>query len=93
MEKDLQGAVDEIKKKLDMILTEIGGAEDPQYRNPDRKSIRVRLHDLEQGKYAASAVWVALGMIFGRVGKLIVIGGIIIGTSITILTFLGVGGR
>ena len=87
--------IDELDKKMKDVLVEIGGAPDSEYRDAERKSIRYRLHQLENVKYAAGAAGAALGLLFGRVMRWAILIGVLVGaiaSIVTMLRLLGVGG-
>lgn len=88
----LKGKVNTIDIHVSDMLLEIGGAEDSRYRDPQRRSLRKRLHDLEQTTNAAHAVGAALGLLFGRITRWAMLIGIIVAAVGTLLRLFGVGG-
>lgn len=74
------------------VLMELGDVPDADYRDPDRRSIRRRLHDLEEMKHAASAAGAALGLLFGRAAKFTLIACSVVAAVASALRLFGVGG-
>jgi hypothetical protein len=72
------------------VMYEIGDVPDHRYRDPNRVSLRSRLHSLEQNRDAAAAAGAALGLLFGRVTRWAMLIGILIAAITGMLRLFGV---
>lgn len=82
----------EINGTITDVVIEVGGIPGSLGRDPKRPSLRARVHELEQAKYAATAVNAALGMLFGRTAKVALIAFAGLGALFSGLRLLGIGG-
>lgn len=82
----------DLRDQMRDVLMELGGVPDSEFRDPERPPIRKRLHKLEQNLHAAQAAGAALGMLFGRTSKFVLVGAALVAAVASTLRLFGVGG-
>lgn len=82
-----------VDERVKDVIVELGGVPDEIGRDPDRESVRERLHALEQTRYAAAAASAALASLFGRTARIVLVVGAAGGFIFTLLQFFGIGGK
>lgn len=59
-QKEVLRRLEEMKKNIRDVVTEIGGVPDSEFREPDRRTIRWRIHMLETDRTTAQAAQAAV---------------------------------
>ena len=83
--------VDQINGSVTAIMVEIGGVPDPEFRDPDRKSIRKRLHALENDRAVEKAIRNSYDRAWSRWQKIALFAIALAGFVVALLGLLGVG--
>ena len=83
--------VDQINGSVSAIMREIGGVPDPEFREPDRKTIRARIHELENDRAVEKAIRNSYDRAWSRWQKIALFAIAVAGSVMALLGLLGVG--
>ena len=88
---DLVRMVDQLNGSVSAIMLEMGGVPDPRFREPDRKSIRHRVHALENDRAVEKAIRNSYDRAWSRWQKIALFAISLGGFVLALLVFLGFG--